>query len=723
MSDRAEEAFDEKAENLVSALSIDSNGWLEIVPSPNLKPNGGSYDHSNGSNVVNYARHNKQEEVIENCSSEDTPHTNIINRKEHEVFPGCRTLLQHLELSIQKDYGSNNTGCVVKDCISTIGTSTKDLVFTKSSIICKDINRAIDELVNMREIKLKSSCDNKKSNHVVGRDDKGQQTKVKSKSDQFSRNTSYCTQITFNTFNVLIPIIEKMLNHPERFNYNLELNGPRIAKIKKKINNEKDCEKRPNKLSCYLLFDKVYSITTVKTLENLRDKVDRLLLTCIPSDTKSLQPHLLWGTCRTSKEIIQKTFVFDKSNCIHNSFMKTVIGEKDLDIVEKFSKSVDAELIQPLAEHNKKIAKKQMNIVDSLCNQLKCVLEDEERLCGLTLTVYGSRLTELSLGRASDVDILLQIQTVSQLKNDLANKKISMLDYKKKMKDFVKEVRNKICEGGERSFFDVSATPYAPVPIIKGTFEGICRLGRIEKSINFDISFSQDISVANSKLLREYLLIDPRVKILMLSVKSWIKLKGVGNAAENTISSYSWMILVIFYLQCIDFVPVLQNPQFMAKHQEYHDQQNPLHCVDNFRTHFLTCSQVEKAGLWKLPDHFSDTAVSVLLAGFFIFYARHFPKHTIAVSIRLGKCVLQKSVFRNSKLWRLCIEDPFKTHCSHTPHNTGSPMNEEGQARVDKSLQDAADQMIHMFASCSDIQDLIGSFHHLSQDIEAQPSV
>jgi DNA polymerase sigma len=555
--------------------------------------------------------------------------------------------------------------------------------------------------------------------------------------DLLPKSASRLTQITFNTYSILIPIVHKALNHPHRANYQLKMNGPRIRKKESSIHNRKRVKipenimdvaaiatesKLPKRSQCYLFFDDVYSITTIKALEQLRREVDRLL-DCFPGDVDSMQPHLLWGTCQSSHEIMNKTFIFNHDKSLDNNDNDNNDNgnndnekESDVDVdmntvssetIDKFSKSIDAEIIQPLMDRNIETMTMNSEVIHNLNSELSYVLNSRFR--GVNLAVYGSCLSGLSLGGSSDVDISLFMPNIYTLKQDLDSGKLVLREYEKRMKKFVYRVRDAVAERGRGKFLNVTAVPFARVPVVKGT----CRLGTDSQNafINFDICFLNDIAVANSKLLREYSQLDPRARMLMLSVKSWVKWKAIGSAAENTLSSYSWMILVIFYLQCIEFVPVLQCPQFMAQHQEYHNENNRWHTVNNLRTHFVTASKVEEVGIWKVPDQFSNTSVSALLAGFFVFYARLFPKHTTAVSIRLGRCVLQKSVFKSARLWRLCIEDPFETHDVYCPHDLGTPMTEDGQAKVSKALTDAADQMEHMFSQCTEIQDCIGSFH------------
>ena len=567
---------------------------------------------------------------------------------------------------------------------------------------------------------------------------------------------SYRTQITLNSLTTLIPILYKTFHHPQYKNYNLEMkNGPRIRKReshyehKKKKEIEKltlpeniiyepqQLEQRKGKhghvkkSQCYLFFDHVYSITTVRAFEQCKREVEQLL-SFVPSSCTVVMNHwltnthhqnmmLIWDKCTSNDEIIKKTFVLRNHSVNGKKEIEETKEDEVTKDIETFSKRVDAELIQPLVEFNKEIVSLQQATIVGLHEELLNTLS--KRFQNVKLTVYGSCLSGLSLGRSSDVDVSLYLPEVYHLKTSLDNGRINVEAYDKKMKRLVYLVRDVLhhrCRSG--LFNDVTAIPFARIPVVKGTCDLTKRHPPMFTNVHFDICFLNDIAVVNSNLLREYSLIDERVRMLMIAVKSWSKLNKVGNAAENTLSSYSWIILVIFYLQCIDFLPILQCPKFMKAHEEHFDKNNRLHFVNGLNTHFVTSLKVEQTGIWKVPDRFAETPVSVLLAGFFMFYAHHFPKHSVAVSIRLGKCVLQKSVFRSARLWRLCIEDPFETHDSHCPHDLGTPMNEEGQARVSQALADAANQMENMFTDCS-IIDCIGTKYHLNQDEPNNKSV
>jgi senataxin/terminal uridylyltransferase len=205
---------------------------------------------------------------------------------------------------------------------------------------------------------------------------------------------------------------------------------------------------------------------------------------------------------------------------------------------------------------------------------------------------------------------------------------------------------------------------------------------------SFDICFLNDIAVANSGLLREYSLVDPRVRTLMMSVKQWAKEFGINSAKDNHISSYTWMNLVVFYLQCIRFLPNLQSPALMEAVGLVPDpNDNYWHFVNNLDTCTLSWDAVRKANEWIMPSELDYVPLPALLYGFFEFYGFRFP-WTSAVSIKQGDIVVSKLA-----TGKVCaffsIEDPFETYDSHCPHDLGTPCSENGSSYIMHCLRDA----------------------------------
>ncbi|EGC34739.1 hypothetical protein DICPUDRAFT_92151 [Dictyostelium purpureum] len=70
-----------------------------------------------------------------------------------------------------------------------------------------------------------------------------------------------------------------------------------------------------------------------------------------------------------------------------------------------------------------------------------------------------------------------------------------------------------------------------------------------EYNINIDLCLNNLLAIENSKLIKSYSSIDPRFQVLYMLIKAWAKAKEINDAADESLSSYSYANLVIFYLQ------------------------------------------------------------------------------------------------------------------------------------------------------------------------------
>ncbi|CAD7948076.1 unnamed protein product [Amoebophrya sp. A25] len=92
--------------------------------------------------------------------------------------------------------------------------------------------------------------------------------------------------------------------------------------------------------------------------------------------------------------------------------------------------------------------------------------------------------------------------------------------------------------------------------------------------INFDISCGHEVVFANSRLLRLYADVHPSVKKLALILKRWAKARGINDSLTGTLSSYSYVLLLVHFLQRSNILPVLQ-PGKNAPHAELPVAANP----------------------------------------------------------------------------------------------------------------------------------------------------
>jgi DNA polymerase sigma len=304
------------------------------------------------------------------------------------------------------------------------------------------------------------------------------------------------------------------------------------------------------------------------------------------------------------------------------------------------------------------------------------------------LSVYGSCLSDLSTGTSADVDLSLHVEALESAKTSFDAGKMSVLQYQKILKTHVYQTCRAL-ESRRGEFVNMVPVTRARVPVVKGTWIKANNPHSADGSIDFDVCFLNDIAVMNSELLRQYSLVDARVKKLMVTVKSFVKHMGIGTAQDNHLSSYAWTNLVIFYCQCIDLVPNLQCPKLMEKAGVKRDPNNHWHSIRNLDTCYLTWKQASTVWVPPQPGN-NHWSVSALLYGFLEFYAHAFPTKVFLISIKRGKDgILPKTVFRKSCLFWM-IEDPFETFDSHCPHDLGMHANEPGALRILRCFQTAA---------------------------------
>lgn len=483
------------------------------------------------------------------------------------------------------------------------------------------------------------------------------------------------TAITIQSTRVALELIKPLVQHPRCRNP-----APVLP-----THGRQDKKGRPGKKRAYLLSPYVYGYTTAKQfdkfcgqLEQYEEQlatIDRFLSPNSASDSPSVGIQNL-----KTDGIIEETLGW----CLGDDFMVKRGRQLDSTILSHFRTDPNLD-----RDQQKAIKRLQRKLEDAIRYRIK----DAE------LTIYGSCLSGLSLGKNSDVDVSIHLPSALALKEDFEAGRISAKGYEQEMKRIVFRVKGMLDHHRSRSYVDLIAVPRARIPVIKGRDLHADSPYSKDGSMHFDICFLNDIAVANSSLLGEYSKIDRRVRELMLTVKSFVKSRKIGSAAECTYSSYTWMVLTIFYLQCIGFVPNLQGRELMNAVGFVPDpQNNPAHLVNGLNTAFLSAEEVLSSGQWQMNQRVKDLSVSHLFGGFLVFYAKVFPHDIGAVSIRRGQCDLQKTAFaRSSRFWRTCIEDPFETYSSHFPHDLGIHADERGQRLIANALSSALDTIGHCF--------------------------
>lgn len=201
-----------------------------------------------------------------------------------------------------------------------------------------------------------------------------------------------------------------------------------------------------------------------------------------------------------------------------------------------------------------------------------------------------------------------------------------------------------------------------------------------DSGIECDLCVENRLAQRNTSLLRAYASADPRVRLLAYVIKHFVKQRRINCAAEGTLSSYGYLLLLIHFLQR-QSPPVLPVLHLLPPNwpHEPRDKLPSVICrgpsdeldgsADGIETYFYDpfAFHEPKDKLALLREYCSRNTQSVgeLLLGFLRYYGLHFDATRDVVSIRCqhGR-TMTKDEKRQTCQWRfttrLSIEDPFE---------------------------------------------------------------
>jgi len=185
----------------------------------------------------------------------------------------------------------------------------------------------------------------------------------------------------------------------------------------------------------------------------------------------------------------------------------------------------------------------------------------------------------------------------------------------------------------------VICVPNAKVPIVK--------IWDPELSLACDMNVNNPLALENTRMIRTYLQIDPRVRPLAMIIKYWTKKRILNDAAFGcTLSSYTWICMIIFFLQT-------RNPPILpALHQRPHNKLPPKNGVESAFADDLDA-------LAGFGSNNKET-LGELLFQFFRFYGHDFDLDNGVVSVRHGRQLTKAEKKWNTGFGnRLCVEEPF----------------------------------------------------------------
>ncbi|KAG2178205.1 hypothetical protein INT43_003458 [Umbelopsis isabellina] len=249
---------------------------------------------------------------------------------------------------------------------------------------------------------------------------------------------------------------------------------------------------------------------------------------------------------------------------------------------------------------------------NELANKINSLLKAEWPSCDFKLHVFGSSQNRLGTN-FSDVDIC--VETTSK---DLENVRILAKGLKK--------------YGMQR----VQCIPWAKVPIV--------RLWDKDLNLACDINVNNTIALCNTRMIRTYIDIDPRVRPLAMIIKHWAKQRQLSDAGNGgTLSTYAWTCMILNFLQ-------MRQPPILPTLHDQTGEKPPTWFNDDLSS---------LRGFGKA----NNESVAGLLYAFFRHFAVEFDYSYHVMSLRYGKYLDKHSkgwdFGRNYRM--LCIEEPFDT--------------------------------------------------------------
>jgi DNA polymerase sigma len=169
---------------------------------------------------------------------------------------------------------------------------------------------------------------------------------------------------------------------------------------------------------------------------------------------------------------------------------------------------------------------------------------------------------------------------------------------------------------------------------------------RFANRLEVDLSCHNPTPILNTRLLRAYSNMDSRIRELGVVIKLWSKRVGVCDATKSNLSSYSFTLLVIYFLQV------------------HKDVRLPVLPVDAFRDDAK--QEADERVVKAMANWRCDLSLLDLMSRFFAFYCdpgnAGFRWGDEVVSVRCGEQhMIYESMFpmlRCSHMRRLHIDDP-----------------------------------------------------------------
>lgn len=238
--------------------------------------------------------------------------------------------------------------------------------------------------------------------------------------------------------------------------------------------------------------------------------------------------------------------------------------------------------------------------------------------------------------------------------------------------------------------------------VISGARIPIIRFQHLPTKFECDMCFENVLATRNTFLLRAYAAFDERARVLGMVIKHWAKARAINDASMGFLSSYSYVLLSVYFLQVVAGVlPNLQDPELLAEARvapELYNGVNIAFCEDRTaaqRFHDKHRQATEPAA--------SKHSLATLLIWFFEFYATKFDfaRRVVAVRAPVMPAVEKRVQWgaQKARSWRMSIQDPLEVS-----RDLGSVLQFKGQEKILKEFK-RAHELLRDGKSFADVAD------------------
>jgi DNA polymerase sigma len=181
-----------------------------------------------------------------------------------------------------------------------------------------------------------------------------------------------------------------------------------------------------------------------------------------------------------------------------------------------------------------------------------------------------------------------------------------------------------------------------------------------------DITVHNMLPILNTNLIRLYSLYDQRFHILGLYIKHWAKINKIHGAADNYLSSYALLLMLIHFLQKISephVLPILQRIENKEIAYEY-----PIN-GENIKTNIYYEEDIQKIRAYMMKNNNgldNKEAATNLLIKFFEYYSYYYDYYDQKISINKD---ISEGFKKTSDSIAFSVDDPFDQN-----HNPGKSM-------------------------------------------------